>query len=391
MLVDRTIYRDRSVYREHRDRLGTGGGLLVVAILLPLYPVIAEEAAHPLTLFVLAPLVTCALSGWKQTALVAVLGVVGALAAEQLADPSLAGTALTARMAVVVIGGILGVAVAYVRNRRDHDLAEAAATIALSSTLQSGLLPEPPETHGFEVAVRYCAGERRMLVGGDFVDLVVVDEDRLAFIVGDVCGHGPAAAALGAALRAGWRALVHSAPVDPLAWVHRLDDVYLQPIGSASGHVTACTGLVDRSRGSATIVSAGHPWPVRLGSEPALVEVHAGQPMGLVPEAPSTWAARQVPLQPGESLLIYTDGLIEARVSPGAAQRRGHEALLASVPRDRSAPLESLLDHLLEMMSTGGSGGTGSFEDDVALLIVRPVRHAGDDPDDERSTAATGS
>jgi phosphoserine phosphatase RsbU/P len=342
-------------------------GVVIAAALVVPYLLIAADAVHPLSIFVFAPLATCGLSGWRQTAIVAVLATVVAIAVEQFTADPLEGRALASRVAVIAVGGLFGAVTAAIRRRQEAELEEAAATVALAGALQLGLLPELERIDGFDVGVRYRAGEQRLLVGGDFLDLVPLDGDRLAFIVGDVCGHGPAAASLGAALRAGWRALVDHAPDDPVGWVHGLDRVYLRPLGSAEGHVTACTGIVDRAAGTALVVSAGHPWPVRLSDRAELLEVHAGQPMGLIPEAPASWQATTVPLAAGERLLVYTDGLIEARVEPGARQRRGHEELVGHLDRTIQRDVEPLLDDVVDAMATAGTGG---YEDDVAVLLI---------------------
>ena len=327
---------------------------------------LADGLQHPLSVFVIPPLATAGLAGWRQTLVVTGLAVVAAAIVEQLTTDPFDGEAIASRAALILAGGGFGALTAAVRRQRETELAEANATVEVAGALQVGLLPTLRSVPGFRVGLRYQSGEARLLLGGDFVDLVAIDAERLAFVIGDVCGHGPAAASLGTSLRAGWRTLVETHHGDPVEWLRWLDRVFLQPPGALGGHVTACTGIVDRAAHEVVLVSAGHPWPVLVGRATHLVEVHAGKPMGLVLNAADSWTPTTVRMAPGDQLLLYTDGLIEARVEPGSRRRRGHEALLAHLVDHATDDQEALLDGVVDAMATDGDG----FEDDVAVLLI---------------------
>jgi hypothetical protein len=103
-------------------------------------------------------------------------------------------------------------------------------TRALYPRFQANLTPSlVTSTEGFLLVALSVPGEERMLLGGDFVDAVELDSGALAVIVGDVTGHGPDAAALGANLRAAWRVLALG-ETDPIEIVHRLEGVLTREI-----------------------------------------------------------------------------------------------------------------------------------------------------------------
>ena len=339
---------------------------ILAALVLP-YLAVAADTLHPLAVFVVAPLATCGLSSWREGGIVTLLALATAAVVEQLTQNPVEGNALASRLVIIGMAGAFGVVTAAVRRRQEIELEEAAATVALADALQQGLLPVVRHVEGFDLGLRYRSGEERMHIGGDFVGLLPAGEGRLAFIIGDVCGHGPKAASLGASLRSGWRTLVNRELDDPIEWLRTLDEVFLHPLGIAGGHVTACAGIADQRTREVCLVSAGHPWPVVVGPDPRLLEVHAGKPMGLLPDAPASWQITKVVLAPQERLLLYTDGLIEARVSPTSRLRRGHEALLLHLRSRSTDDQDVLLDDVVASMSTEGDG---VYDDDVAVLLI---------------------
>ena len=218
------------------------------------------------------------------------------------------------------------------------------------------------------VTTRYEPGEDRLLLGGDFLDAVELRDGRIAALVGDVAGHGPDAAAMGANLRAAWRALVLAGL--PLPEVLRaMHEALVSGRSSSELFVTLCTVSVARDRASADVVCAGHPAPLRLDGSLCEIAVPPGPPLGVADDP--HWSVRTVPLPPHWSVVLYTDGLVEGRAAPDSRERFG---------------LERLLERLAEAVEVGGGGldetglvrlldrvraaNGGNLADDVAVLVI---------------------
>jgi serine phosphatase RsbU (regulator of sigma subunit) len=232
------------------------------------------------------------------------------------------------------------------------------------------------------MASSYLAGRRRALLGGDFFDVVETPDGGLHALVGDVCGHGPDEAALGASLRIAWRALTLSG-VDPDVILRTLQLVIEHERQIPGTFATICTLDVEPGRAAMSMRRAGHPLPVLVDgtSVTSLPSAGGGPPVGLT--AQRDWPAVRIALPAGWSMLLYTDGLIEGRVA-GQADRLGesglHEIIAAYVGAHadwRGAP-EGLLRELLAI-TTELNGG--ALTDDVAMLLVgshdAPAPHDG--------------
>jgi hypothetical protein len=138
----------------------------------------------------------------------------------------------------------------------------------LHATLEQSLLPRlridgPPAA----VTTLYEPGEERLWLGGDFYDAVRFTDGRVALIVGDVSGRGRRAAALGATLRAGWRALTLAAFPLP-ATAETLRELLVAELATSETFVTACLALVEPWSRRLTFVNLGHPPPLLLGAAP---------------------------------------------------------------------------------------------------------------------------
>ena len=182
-----------------------------------------------------------------------------------------------------------------------------AAQVRVAHTLQSSLLPERlPELPGYLTAASYQAGEQGAEVGGDFYDIVPTSDGRHLVFLGDVTGKGIAAAALTSLVRHSVRT---AARFDPrpeaiLALVNEIlvDQPRLSP-------VTLVTALIDNH--TITVAAAGHPAPL-LKRETQVRELGvAGVLLGAVPGR--TYQAHTFTLEPGDTVLLYTDGVTDAR------------------------------------------------------------------------------
>ena len=237
-------------------------------------------------------------------------------------------------------------------NRRLYDEQRGIA-----DTLQRALLPqELPKLPGAEVRARYAAGAAGVEVGGDWYDVVSLDEGFL-FVVGDVSGSGLRAATVMAELRFATRAYVAEgvAPAQLLTKLSRLHNF------DTDGHfATVLCGRVDLSGGEMEIANAGHLRPL-LGSEAGfhLVATPVGVPIGVDPGR--QYQSVKVRLPDRGTLLAFTDGLVERRgLNIDDALSR-----LRDAASQGDEPLAELLDRLL------GEFGPDGFDDDAAILGIR--------------------
>ncbi|MPY96099.1 MAG: SpoIIE family protein phosphatase, partial [Acidimicrobiia bacterium] len=225
--------------------------------------------------------------------------------------------------------------------------------------LQRALLPvtlDAPD--GVGVAARYLPGVRGLMVGGDWYDVSLMEDGRVACSVGDVVGQGTAAAAAMGQLRVTLRALAPFAgPADVLTRLEQLS-------GTIPGaHMATVAHLVlEPGTGEVCYSLAGHPPPVlrRPGGRVTLLEGGRGTP--LAPELGQPRAEAAVRLEPGSLLLLYTDGLIERR---DRSIDDGLDQLVAAVARDPEAGPEAVCDTVLAELLGGEHAA-----DDVALLCL---------------------
>ena len=223
--------------------------------------------------------------------------------------------------------------------------------------LQRSLLPEGlPEVAGLDVAARYLPSFDE--VGGDWYDVIELPGGLIGLAIGDVAGHGVRAAALMGQLRTGLRAyaLEGQPPGDTLKRLDRL----LQSI-RGHGMATAAYALFSLETGALRIASAGHPPPVLVSAtgEASLIEIAAAPPLGTLPYP--THQDVETSLGPGETILMYTDGLIE---------RRG-ESLVVGLERLREmAGVVASAEELCQRVIDGLVPALGSA-DDVAVVALR--------------------
>ncbi len=231
---------------------------------------------------------------------------------------------------------------------------------ASSHTLQASLLPaEAPRIEGLDVAVRYVPGTRDAEVGGDFWDVVELPSGEVALAIGDVAGHDAVAAAMMAQLRSVCRALRPSTqtPADLIdALQATWDQLGLDRVATASFAKLNCDS------GELRIASAGHPPPILIDANGATaVDVDPTPPLGAATSLAVNWVGK---LEPGATLVFYTDGLVEDRyrdVDDGV-RRLIRTAISASVT-DAAELAERLLTCIPD----------DDRSDDVALLVVRRV------------------
>jgi serine phosphatase RsbU (regulator of sigma subunit) len=262
-------------------------------------------------------------------------------------------------------------AVALAQAQRAQAQSEVAA---LYRRFQASLSPAVTvETPLLKVATFYRPGEGRMLLGGDFIDAVTRPNGSIAAVIGDVTGHGPDAAALGASLRAAWRALaLRGASLQ--ASMKTLNSLTLDESDRAEqGELglgllaTVCAVEIDAAGRRARFVNAGHPMPLLLGQDVIQVEHTPGMMLGV--EQYGDWPPHEITLPAEWGLLLFSDGIVEARTSEDPRDRLGVSGLRTAVAdlwRRRAvtpADLQAVVDSV-------EAGHPGALADDVTMLLL---------------------
>jgi serine phosphatase RsbU (regulator of sigma subunit) len=247
----------------------------------------------------------------------------------------------------------------------ESELLEERIRASENTRLERGLLPQPLYRDAtLTVTSRYRSGGQRLLLGGDFFDVVEDTKGSLHIVIGDVAGHGPDQAALGVALRIAWRTLVFTGQSDQTVLPilsEMLDHERHDPIIFA----TMCTIIVAPDRRSASMYLAGHPAPLlRTDGVWSSLPQRGGPALGLIPNA--AWSPVAVPLPEDWELLLYTDGAIEGRV-PGTGERLGVDGLARLVTE---APAPTPKDLLQALVTRVTDLNGGPLTDDLALLHV---------------------
>ncbi|HEU0132355.1 MAG TPA: GAF domain-containing SpoIIE family protein phosphatase [Mycobacteriales bacterium] len=257
------------------------------------------------------------------------------------------------------------VAAAYLFNAQARHAARegARASTELAATLQESLLPpEFPTVPGLDVAARFFAGGGVMLVGGDFYDVFELPAGRWGVVMGDVVGHGARAATLAGLARYTVRTLAGLQP-SPSLVLAGLNDVVLGQ--GEPERFLSCVYLTTRATPEgveATLVRGGHPAPLlrRADGTVEVVEPPGGL-LGCGPDA--NLEERRLHLAPGDLLLVYTDGVPEAR---RGTEQFGDARLRDLLARSR-ADAHAVVDTVIGTVLTFCDGG---LADDVAALAV---------------------
>ena len=248
------------------------------------------------------------------------------------------------------------------------DNAEAAAERReIAETLQNGLRPSAiPAIRGWSIAGLYSPAGPMNQAGGDFYDLLRIEDGWMA-VIGDVTGHGPRAASLTAMARYTLRT-ASTMTNDPHRALAELNRALLERPGDALCSVAAFT-LDQPARGNVRVALAGHPPPLLVRGDEITEIQPAGPVLGAFNDA--DWEIESLALEPGDKFLVYTDGVVEAR---GEADRFGEERLtrcLGSVPEperdDREDPRRADDFRRRAHGRRGGAGGNvGAGQDGSA-------------------------
>jgi PAS domain S-box-containing protein len=227
--------------------------------------------------------------------------------------------------------------------------------------LQRAVLPDRlAQVPGWDISALYLPAGRTE-VGGDFYDVITLDDGRLVMFVGDVMGRGVKAAAAMAQMRSAIRAYL-AIDADPLAVLEKLDVLFRQ--FDMAQLVTLVYTVIDARKNEICLCNAGHPPPVLLRADGTREQLPDpdGVPLGV---GAGTRAPVRVPFFAGDALLAFTDGLIERRTEDiDAGQRRLMDAL-ATIAGHPGEGLDSAVLELVEAVRDH------TRDDDVAVVAVR--------------------
>ncbi|MDP9165170.1 MAG: SpoIIE family protein phosphatase [Actinomycetota bacterium] len=209
-------------------------------------------------------------------------------------------------------------------------------------------------------AVRYRPASRPLEVGGDWYDVVDLDDGRAALIVGDCVGHGLAAATVMGQLRSACRALFFEQS-SPSAVLAGLDRFAARLPGARC--TTAFCGVLTLETGELTYSSAGHPPPILVQSDGTVAMLDGGRGLPLALRPAKRRPEMRVTVPARSTLLLYTDGLVERR---GVSMDDGMVLAADLVRNGRSDALDDVADHLMARLQP-----SGGYPDDVAMLLYR--------------------
>ncbi|WP_375499300.1 PP2C family protein-serine/threonine phosphatase [uncultured Jatrophihabitans sp.] len=229
---------------------------------------------------------------------------------------------------------------------------------SIAESLQRALVPDGlPTLAGLDLGARYLPGVNGVEIGGDWYDIVPVDDTHVFFAVGDVSGRGIEAGSVMAALHFAIRAYA-SEGHDPVTVLHLLGSLLTMP--RDRHFATVVCGLIDVETGTVTVANAGHlPMLIVDGPDSRFVQTRIGPPIGV--QRGARYESTTVELPPGATLLAYTDGLVEQR---GETLDDGLARLRAAASHT-SAPIDAMLNTILAELQPAGS------DDDTAVLAIR--------------------
>ncbi|MGW6460397.1 PP2C family protein-serine/threonine phosphatase [Streptomyces sp. NPDC055078] len=355
---------------EQRSGYGTRRFVRMLPTLMILggltYDLVTPSRFTAAPMFVAAPLIAAPFFSWLNTLLTGVaatLAVVGLhLANDTMADPE----AYTELFTVMTVS-VLGLVINRVVQRGSERLASARV---IAEAAQRAVLPTPAEhIGGLRIAARYEAAQADAFIGGDL--FAVQDTPHgVRLIVGDVRGKGMeavevVAVAIGAFREAAEQERSLEGVAQRLERALAREGARRGSLDAFEGFTTAVFAEIPRGSGLVRLVNRGHPEPLILYADGGLAFLEPGEPalplgmgeLGVWPDR-----AEQYPLPPGATLLLYTDGLSEARDAQGVFYDPGARLL----GRPFEGPGE-LLDALVDDVRRHTGGGA---TDDLALLAV---------------------
>jgi serine phosphatase RsbU (regulator of sigma subunit) len=229
----------------------------------------------------------------------------------------------------------------------------------IAEQLQQTLLHIPSEIGRVRLGHLYRSATETARVGGDFYDVFEAKDGQIAVLIGDVAGHGIQAARTGTLVKDVVHAFTHQS-IRTHEVLRRTNQLLIEK--DLSEFVTLFLGILDPGTGIMHYSSAGHPESMvkRVAGQIELLGCGTS-PLGIYPDA--NWKPREISLAPGDLLLLYTDGVTEAR---RGLEMFGEKRLERLLKRKRISP--GRLPHMILDQVLAFSGG--SLRDDAAVLVL---------------------
>ncbi|HKP17542.1 MAG TPA: GAF domain-containing SpoIIE family protein phosphatase, partial [Gaiellaceae bacterium] len=233
---------------------------------------------------------------------------------------------------------------------------------AFTDAMQLSLLPRTqPRIAGLELGTVY-ESSALVGVGGDVYDYLQIGEGRLAIVLGDVTGHGIDAAADMAMAKFVFRSLARLYP-EPAAFLAAANDVVVEEIG-AGKFITMLYLTIDVDKGEVACASGGHPPPRLVRADGTIESLDVrGLVLGIEREQP--YEALRTPFGAGDAVILYTDGVVEAR---RGGELYGEQRLDTLLAQHADLPAEQLAETVLEDCRRYVGG---ELRDDCAIVVVR--------------------
>lgn len=232
-----------------------------------------------------------------------------------------------------------------------------------SLLLQRALLPKPPEVStGYDVAAEYVPAPFTGEIGGDFYDVFRIGEDRVGVLIGDVSGKGLEAAAMAATTRSTIHAFLHESPSVSEALTKTNSVLYSRQV-EFEAFATVFLLVIDLATGDMSYSSAGHPPPVLCGCAGEFRRLDFGQ-LPLAVMETQDFREGQCQMLPGDRLILYTDGISEARHGSQLFDTEGIERVASECC---GLDAEDLARELLTDATQWAEGG---LRDDAAVVVV---------------------
>ncbi|MFD3559751.1 PP2C family protein-serine/threonine phosphatase [Streptomyces sp. NPDC058686] len=360
----------------------SGRGLVVVPLgligVITLVDVLSPTDVHLGPLLVIAPALTASVAGPRLTALVGLLAV----GAQILIGALHGGLATTNHVSQIVAITLLSALIVFFARARDRRSRELNRVRSVSEAAQRVLLRPPPHRVGpLRVAWLYLAAGDEAKIGGDLFAVARAAHPSTRVVIGDVRGKGLASIGEASVVLGAFREGAHrhellpelvAAMDDSIA--RNLEEVADTEHDAGEHFVTALVLDIPDERPHAEMVTCGHPPPL-LVRDRQVIELAPRQPapplgMGELPVAPLQ--SDLFAFMAGDFLVLYTDGVIEARSPAGAFYPLAER--VASFPSLPAGGPDSLLHHIhRDLLAHTG----GQLNDDVALLVIErvPARH----------------
>lgn len=294
------------------------------------------------------------------------------------------GLLFDAATAVIILAGVTGslATSAFIQIRRRTEAlareqqhlrevsAKAAGELSAAGRIQIGSLPLPEQVFRNEKRFELVTLlEPAKDVGGDLYDFFMIDDHQLGFVIGDVSGKGLPASLFMAVTKTLTKTIAKHVKSGPAA-VAELANAELSEVNPEALFVTLLVGVLDVTTGELTLVNAGHDGPWLMHRDGSMDHLESppdagGPPLCMMDEFP--YAAQQAQLQPGDTLVMYTDGITEAMNV--ANEIYGNERLEAALKASSADDIHALLDHIRQDVGKHVDGAEPS--DDMTLLVIR--------------------